>query len=151
MTEGRPIEDWPKRFWKTGFDGRTFLTEEEWRTYLRRPPVRRGYIKFRKVHGDYGKKRCSVCGRPGTQYNPIQAAHRINALHGVRYLALTPDFLDDPTRLIWAHRRGCNKKVEWNFSKVIRHLCACGIRELPTFLPVEVRDAWRRVGSLPTG
>ena len=39
-----------------GFDGRRFLTEEEWRTYLRRKPVR--YI--RKAVSEA----CEVCGKP---------------------------------------------------------------------------------------
>ena len=134
---------WPPQFWTPGFGSRTFLTEEEWRTYLRRPPVRRGYIRFRQIHGNYSKRNCVVCGRPGSADNPIQAAHRVNALNGVRYLALTPDFLDDPARLAWAHRRVCNLRLELDFAGTLAHLWEQGVRELPGYLPERVLTAWK--------
>jgi len=70
------------------------------------------------------------------------AAHIVNALNGVRYFALTPDFLDDPKRLTWAHRKVCNKQVELGFAGILVYLWKCGIHELPTFLPEEVLKAW---------
>jgi len=134
---------WPPRFWEVGFGGRTFLTEDEWRTYLRRPPVRRGYIRFRQIHGNGAGKRCVVCRKTGSAENPIQAAHRINALNGVRYLALTPEFLDEPGRLVWAHRRICNLRVEMNFAETLAYLHREGIQKLPSFLPRRVLNAWK--------
>jgi hypothetical protein len=143
MAKLKPIpRAWPPRFWKIGFDGRPFLTESEWRTYLRRPPVRRGYIQFRKIRGNAPKKKCAACGKRETQQNPLQAAHRINALNGVRYLALTPDFLDEPDRLVWAHRKQCNSRVEMNFEDTMSYLWREGIRKLPAFLPLPVFSVW---------
>jgi hypothetical protein len=133
---------WPPKFWKVGFDGRTFLSEEEWRTYLCRPPVRRCYIDFQKVQGTGRNNRCTVCNGPDSPENPLQAAHVINALSGVRYFALTPDFLDHPDRLAWAHRQGCNRKVELDFTGTMEHLWRNGVRSLPSFLPRAVRSAW---------
>src|SRR5438445_13659975 len=98
---------WPLRFWKIGFGRRPFLTESEWRTYLKRPPVRRGYIQFRKIRGNEAKK-CAACAKREFERNPLQAGYRINALNGVRYLALTQDFLDEAGRLVWAHMKECN-------------------------------------------
>ncbi len=112
-------------------------------TYLRRPPVRRGYIEFQKIHGTGRGAKCAVCNRPDESGNPLQAAHLINALNGVRYFALTPDFLDDPERLVWAHRRDCNRRVELGFGQTMEHLWQHGVREVPGFLPKTVRSAWR--------
>ena len=52
-----------------GFDGRRFLTASEWKTYLRRRPVR--YIRKGK------RAVCEICGRAGTPDDPLQNAHRI--------------------------------------------------------------------------
>jgi hypothetical protein len=67
--------------------------------------------------------------------NPLWAAHRIHALNGVRYFGLTPDFLDDPKKLVWAHRRVCNRKAELGFAGTLVYLWQNGVRDLPTFLP----------------
>ena len=143
--------DWPDRFWSIGFEGRTFLTEDEWKAFLRRPPVRRGYIKFQKIRGKAQGAMCAVCKLAGSDSNPLQAAHRINALNGVRYFALTPDFLDNPKRLVWAHRQECNRKVELSFSETMAYMWRSGIRKLPAFLPKTVHSAWKafRRGSRP--
>jgi hypothetical protein len=67
-----------------GFDGRVFLTEAEWRTYLRRKPVR--YIHKTKAPA------CQVCGQGPEDDNPFQNAHKIGFDMGIVQLALTPDF-----------------------------------------------------------
>ena len=63
-----------------GFDNRIFLTEEEWRTYIRRKPAR--YIKYKK------KQICEVCGELGTIEKPLENAHIIGfdmGIHTVLY------------------------------------------------------------------
>ena len=120
-----------------GFDGRTFLTEDEWRTYLRRKPVR--YIRKSKT------STCEVCGQSPDEGNPFQSAHKISFDTGLVELALTPDFLDSDSNIATAHRTACNKRAELNLENSMRHLRALGIRELPSFLPEEVRSLWARL------
>ena len=84
--------------------------------------------------------------------NVLQAAHRINAPNGVRYFALTPDFIDDPRRLVWAPKRNCDRMVELDFGETVEYQWNSGRRELRGFLPREVRSAWaefrqRQVGK----
>lgn len=140
MAEHQQRVRWPAKFWKEGFDGRIFLTEEEWRTYLRRAPVRypRRTMPPRKV--------CGVCGRRGPKSNPLQVAHRISFIDGVRFLALTPDFLDDPKNLTWAHRKTCNRVLELDVLAAMRQLRALGVPDLPAFLSAESRALWRSLG-----
>jgi hypothetical protein len=117
-----------------GFDGRMFLTEEEWRTYVRRKPVR--FID---------KERdgvCQVCGKPADESNPLQNAHRISFGLGVIYLALTPDFLDDDDNIVTAHRKGCNAKAELGLGQAMALLRKLGVADLPAFLPQSVHDMW---------
>jgi hypothetical protein len=133
--------EWPVRFWSGDFDGRTFLTKAEWETYLRREPVR--YTRSEKGGEMPPARRCSYCHRPGTKDNPLQLAHKINALNGVRYFALTPDYLDEPDLLAWAHRKECNNRVEFDYGESLVYLRDHGIRELPTFLPKEILGDWR--------
>jgi hypothetical protein len=118
----------------TGFDGRTFLTEEEWRTYLRRKPVR--YIDKKR------DKVCGMCGKPEGDRNPLQNAHRISFGLGLIYLALTPDFLDGDDNIVTAHRKQCNAKAELNPEQAMVLLLKLGITELPAFLPQSVHDQW---------
>jgi hypothetical protein len=81
-----------------GFDGRRFLSEAEWRTYLRRKPVR--YIRQPTAPV------CAVCGEPAASGNPLQNAHKISFDLGIVYLALTPEFLDGENRIISSVRIG---------------------------------------------
>jgi hypothetical protein len=128
---------WPNSFWAEGFDGRMFLTEEEWRTYLRRQAVR-------YPNQSYKDRFCGVCGKVGTGDNPLQLAHRISFYHGIRYLALTPEFLDSRPNLMTAHRQKCNKSVELGFQDALRLLLKHEVRVLPAFLPADILDEWRR-------
>ncbi len=132
---------WPARFWPDGFEGRTFLSKAGWETYLRREPVRRTRSEKRSIMPP--ARNCSYCHRPGTKNNPLQLAHKINALNGVRYFALTPDYLDEPNLLAWAHRRVCNLKVEFDYGKTLAYLRDHGIHELPNFLPQKILEDWR--------
>lgn len=117
-----------------GFDGRVFLTEEEWRTYLRRKAVR--YIHKAKA------ARCDVCGEGAADANPLQNAHRIPFDLGIVQLALTPDFLDGDANIVTAHRTACNKRAELNLEGSMRFLRSLGVTELPAFLPQEIRSLW---------
>lgn len=89
-----------------GFNGRMFLTDEEHQTYLRRPPVR---YSARGVTKD---DVCCLCGKEGSNENPLQIAHKIPFIKGVKQFKLTPDYLDSKENLVTAHRSGCNKKCE---------------------------------------
>lgn len=89
---------------KKGFDNRVFLLESEWKTYLKRAPVR--YTNKKK------EDLCSVCGKTGTNDNPLQNAHIIPFIFGVTTLALTPEYLDSDENIVTAHKCGCNKSAE---------------------------------------
>ena len=120
-----------------GFANRIFLTEAEWRTYLRRKPVR--YISKAKA------VKCEVCGQDPDNGNPFQNAHRIGFDLGIVQLALTPDFLDYGDNIATAHRSKCNKEAELNLEKSMRFLHSLDITELPAFLPQEIRALWAYV------
>ena len=89
-----------------GFDQRVFLTEAEWSTYNRRPPVR--YAA--KVLATR-ERVCEVCGR-GDDPKKLQASHKVPFLKGVRQFGLTPEWLDGSENLVWACKVGCNKGAE---------------------------------------
>lgn len=122
---------------KQGFGGRMFLEKAEYETYLKRPPVR--YITRRK------NKVCEVCGGEGTKDNPLQHAHLISFLFGVKFLGLTPDFLDDESNIQTAHKKDCNSASE---VKGIRNCLTFLIKkhqvsEIPSFLDEDVLSVWR--------
>ena len=104
-----------------GFDGRVFLTESEHQTYLRRRPVR--YV--RKVIPL--SRTCSVCGEEDSVENPLQVAHVVPFGLGIVHFKLTPEWLDSPANLRWAHRRACNKKAELTLELISAHLAALGV------------------------
>lgn len=104
-----------------GFDGRVFLTDAEHQTYLRRRPVR--YV--RKVIP--ASDSCSVCGEDGSVENPLQVAHVVPFSLGVVRFKLTPEWLDSPANLRWAHRRVCNKAAELSVEQTRAHLIELGI------------------------
>lgn len=120
----------------TGFDGRRFLSEPEWRTYIRRKPVR--YIRKRK------DRVCEICGQPETTDNPLQSAHLIGFEVGIIYLALTPEFVDGDENIVTAHRRDCNRKVELDLVGSCQRLRDLGSKSLPAFLPSFVHAIWNR-------
>ena len=115
-----------------GFDGRMFLTESEWRTYLKRKPVR--YVR-RKCDSN-----CTVCGKPAAGDNPLQHSHRIGFDMGVIDLALTPDFLDGPENIATAHRKLCNRSVELSLSQACKRLRELGVQALPEFIPISLSE-----------
>src|SRR2546427_5406264 len=117
----------------------------EWMTYLRRPPVR--YPRSGVNSEIVSPATCQECKSPETRDNPLHLAHRINALNGVRFLGLTPDFLDDPAHLVWAHKRVRNRKVELDYEGTLEYLIDCGIYEIPDFLPERVRKNWRALSK----
>lgn len=108
------------------FDGRTFLHQFEWETYLRRMPVR--YIK--KTH----EAVCCVCGLPGTKDKPLEHAHVIGFNVGIRKFGLTPEYLDSHQNIRSAHRGLCNRKVEVPEQEVAEALKKAGITSLPDYL-----------------
>ena len=110
-----------------GFDNRTFLTKEEWQTYIKRMPVR--YIKKKK------KELCEICGKPPLEDNPFESSHIIGFKIGIVYFGLTPDYLDRDENIVSAHKRICNSKAEITSIDVCRRLKSLGIEKLPDFLP----------------
>ena len=69
-----------------GFDGRVFLLDSEYETYMRRMPVR--YIRHKISNV------CAICGKEATNDNPLEKAHLIPFNLGIKKYRLTPDFLD---------------------------------------------------------
>lgn len=117
-----------------GFDGRVFLSQSEWETYLKRKPVR--YIKKKKV------SLCEICLKEAEENNPIQNAHIIAFGLGVAYLALTPEYVDSDLNIISAHRKSCNNQAELNIEDSCRELMNRGIKSLPDFLPGSIQNIW---------
>lgn len=118
----------------TGFNGRIFLTRDEWETYLKRKPVR--YIK--KKHS----LTCEICNKPETRENPFQCAHKIGFDIGIVYLALTPEFVDSHDNIVTAHRQLCNISAELTLVGAMSWLKARGIKSIPVFLPEEIHWIW---------
>jgi hypothetical protein len=122
-----------------GFNGRRFLDEAEWLTYCRRKPVR--YIRRPRA------TTCWLCGLPGSPDNPLQSAHRIGFDVGVIDLGLTPEFLDSEENVVTACRRKCNRQSELDLQGSMKRLRDLGVKELPTFLPVAIQEAWRAMAE----
>ena len=94
------------------FDGRVFLLDYEYETYMRRMPVR--YLNHRIPNT------CKICGKPGTPDNPLQRAHLIPFGVGIKKYRLTPDYLDRPENTVAAHRATCNKKAELSHEEILK-------------------------------
>ena len=75
-------------------------------------------------------------------------SHKIPFRRGIVEFALTPDFLDDYTNIISAHKRKCNKSAELNNFEICKTLKKMGIRELPSFLPKETLNIWNSLMDL---
>ena len=120
-----------------GFDGRMFLNEAEWGTYCRRKPVR--YIRRPKTDA------CQICGLAASEANPLQSAHVIAFDLGIIDLALTPEYLDSDENIVTAHRQSCNKRAELGLHNSIRRLRSLGVKCLPQYLPLTIREAWSRL------
>ena len=97
-----------------GFDGRVFLLDSEYETYMRRMPVR--YIKHKIPNT------CSVCGKEATADNPLEKAHLIPFNAGIKVYRLTPDFLDRKENIVAAHRKVCNKSAELSHEDILKVL-----------------------------
>jgi hypothetical protein len=118
-----------------GFDGRVFLTKEEWETYCRRKPVR--YIRKQKI------AICEICGKSEEQGNSFQNAHMIGFDFGITYLALTPDFLDLDSNIKTAHKMICNKKCELSLKEILVYLKQIhNVAKLPDFLSQKILKEW---------
>lgn len=126
-----------------GFDGRTFLTEAEWRTYLRRKPVR----NIQNPKSDT----CAICGKVADQNNPFQHIHKIDFDLGIIRLALTPEFLDGDRNIVTAHRTTCTKRAGYGLQNAMRFLRSIGVTTLPIFLPKESRSLWERLKEAEEG
>jgi hypothetical protein len=121
-----------------GFDGRIFLTKEEWETYCRRKPVR--YIRKQKI------TTCEICGKSEEQGNLFQNAHMIGFDFGITYLALTPDFLDLDIHIKTAHKINCNKKCELSLKQILIYLKKNNnIINLPNFLSHQILKEWSNI------
>lgn len=133
---------WPKRGEKwLGFDGRLFLSYDEWMAYRRRPPVRYASASRPIVADD----KCEVCREASSQSNVLQIAHRIPFIEGVLSLAICPDFLDSRENLAVGHRRMCNKKLELDLNRSLKLLQELGLTELPYFLDLTILKAWSSI------
>ncbi len=113
----------------TSFDNRVFLFDYEWKTYMRRMPVR--YITKRK-HSET----CSICGKPPYENNKLEHSHIIPFGIGVKCLGLTPDFLDSNDNIVSAHKVTCNKNAELSLDECKELLFARG-HKLPEYLNKE--------------
>lgn len=102
------------------FDERIWLTDAEWITYLRRPPVR--YPSVRKDVIDRDGPLCTHCGSSDETTQPLQMAHRIGFNQGVAKFGLTPDFLDGADNIVLAHRGACNNHMELTDVDAAYHL-----------------------------
>jgi hypothetical protein len=100
-----------------GFGDRIFLTIEEHATYSRRMAVR-----FARKNMPPHNSICQVCNEKETEDNPLQAAHKIPFTKGILKFYLTPDWLDGPHNLIWAHKRVCNKSAELKDDEIGEYL-----------------------------
>ena len=125
-----------------GFGSNIFLTEAEWETYRRRPPVR---YTNKSREGN-----CEVCGLPGEEENKLTNAHVIGFYVGVLDLGLTPEFLDRHDNLVTAHRRTCNGKAETTLEGAMHRLIENGVTELPDYLPPDIQFLWQEVKRAAT-
>jgi hypothetical protein len=118
-----------------GFDGRIFLTQEEWMTYRRRKPVR--YIRKAKPN------LCEICGKKPMEDNPLENSHRIGFRLGIIFLGLTPEFVDRNDNIVSAHKKVCNKSAELDLPSACCDLKKHGIVELPDYLPNFIHKIWQ--------
>jgi len=117
-----------------GFEGRVFLSEEEWMTYRRRKPVR--FIRKKKPDV------CEICKKSPTSDNPLENAHQIGFRVGVIYLGLTPEYVDSDENIVTAHKRKCNKGAELDLQGACLKLKQNGITKLPSYLPEFIHKIW---------
>jgi len=120
-----------------------FLSEEWWKAFRSEgcPPA--DSSAFRGEHPKDPGTVCSFCGLRESVDNPLQAAHRIPARAIVDF-AVKPEILNRSDNFVWAHRRLCNDAVELRREQVVWRLMALEAKELPSFLPGDVREAWAR-------
>lgn len=93
------------------FDGRVYLLDSEYETYMRRMPVRYLRHPLDAV--------CSICSKPGTASNPLQRAHKIPFNTGIKKYRLTPDYLDRVENIVTAHREQCNRSAELSHEDIL--------------------------------
>lgn len=120
-----------------GFDGRMFLTREEYNTYLRRKPVRYIRKKLDTI--------CVICGLEPTSGNPLQNAHKIGFEMGLVYLGLTPEYVDNHNNIVSAHRTSCNQMAELSLEDSMRFLYKSGVKELPSYLSKEILNLFDEI------
>jgi hypothetical protein len=137
LLEGRRSVETKRAGW-LGFDGRIFLTEQEHETYCRRLPVR---YAAKNLHTKLSV--CEICKNLATPENPLQAAHRIPFGRGIIQFWLTPDWLDRPHNLVWAHKRICNKMAEIPDGRILEYLK----EQFGIILPKHVSDAMAAVSK----
>lgn len=130
-----------KHLGKLGFEGRTFLIEQEWHTFCRNLPVR--YIPKKK------ESKCFICGKSETSDNKFDNSHLIGFKIGIIYLGLTPEYVNSHANIVTAHRKSCNKKSEKKLAESMRILIKSGVKTLPDYLPSEIRDLWNQEKQNP--
>lgn len=91
------------------FQGRAWLTLEEWETYRRRPPVRYPTEIKKELIKDFGYT-CQVCGAENVPEKELQIAHHLAFTTGVVDWGLTPEWLDSKWNVCLAHKVSCNNQ-----------------------------------------
>lgn len=108
-----------------GFEGRVWLTVEEWMTYRRRAAVRYPQKLRPEVVARDGES-CSACGADDGR--PIQLAHCVPFKIGLIDFGLTPEWLDGKDNLCLAHQGSCNDSVECKIGEIPRLLISKGLK-----------------------
>lgn len=107
-----------------GFDGRSWLTVDEWNTYRRRCAVRYTRRLLKEVIARDGDK-CKICGIDDGA--PLQLAHIVPFKIGVVDWGLTPDWLDGAENLCLAHAQSCNDIAELTLQEIPHYLQVSGL------------------------
>ncbi len=132
---------------KNGFEGRTFLTEAEWKTYRRARAVR-------YAQTDDSTVLCESCGKKGTKKNPLQNAHKIGHAIGTDHVGLTPEALLRSYNIVKAHKSECNRKVEAKTPSEIADFLVrkdgygISIEEFPAFMRKQSPNVWKALQAI---
>lgn len=104
-----------------GFAGQIWLTDEQWDTYRRVPPVR--YVRHKLVTSNNSDSivQCFSCGKTDSIKN-LQVAHLIGHSAGIVDWGLTPDWLESPDNLVFTHPGQCNNNVALSPEGIVERL-----------------------------
>lgn len=91
------------------FQGRPWLSLEEWETYRRRAPVRYPSKLKDEIIEKCGLT-CAVCKDKNVPEKDLQIAHHVPFMAGVVDWGLTPQWLDSEWNVCLAHSKTCNNE-----------------------------------------